>query len=356
MQENLKNLNLYERIRNKEQAEEAESPKTPERKFDFKIKVIQTELSENGDFYQYLNDLNNSSVPFMARYSGYIEKLNFMNSLEGGLLSENYTAQSAESGGENPEVSKGFTENHVFMSVIANQDVLDEVQRKKEKMMRNMLSKKNAPELVLNDLLEQFFESREAWEFEEVDIPANLYMFDMVNGVNPNSAFADYTESGADENAEFEEFDGYDDYGEYGEPEEFETVEMPDLNSKFEVKFNAKGSIKLLNGNMIEVKYDESDMTGEKNSFIRFLFNPENKEAVTIHRYGAPDTWLNCEKGVRISESGTFRGSIVTVNTKELTNNMSLDGGNLYLSYVRETNGASSEMVTHIISAVPSKE
>ena len=295
----------------------------PERRFNFKIKVTQTDLTRNDDFYRCYQSLNDSNVPFMVQYSGYIEKLNFMNGFGGADLAEER---------ENINVDGGFGER-IFQADIVNPEVLKEVERKQDEMFREMVSG-GATEDFINDLLEEIMEKLEVeaeeWEFEEVDIPSSLYMFDMVNG------------GGFEQDYEDEFDDGF--------------VEAdPDPDNRLEVKFNSTGSIKFLEDNILEVKYDESDMTGVKDAFVRFLFDSDKKDCVTIHRVGHSDTWLNCEKGERISGIVKSRNNM-TVDTKEIINNMTIDGGQLLVSYIRETNGSPYELVTHLISASPVRE
>ena len=300
-----------------------------ERKFDFKIKVTQTDLTRNDDFYRYFQSLNESSVPFMVQHSGYIEKLNFMNGFGGADLAEE---------SEDININMRFG-NRVFQADIANPEVLKEAERKQDEMLLEMINSGVSPGDFINDLLEDIADKlagTEAWEFEEVDIPSNLYMFDMVNGYDFEQEFEDEFDDS------FEEFE--------------EESDEPNYENKFEVKFNSTGSIRFLEDNILEVKYDESDMTGVKDAFVRFLFDFDKKDCVTIHRFGHSDTWLNCEKGERISGMMKSFGNNMTVDTKEIINNMTIDGGQLFVSYIRETNGSPSEMVTHLISASPVRE
>lgn len=294
-------------------------PAKSERRFDFKIKIIQTDLTADSDVYHYLNNLNNSSVPFMVQHSDYIEKLDFINSFGGGTLARNQD--------KSPD---RYFERGIFQVEIANPAVLEEVERKKEEMRRSVISEHDTAEDFLRDFfgrLAENIENMEEWEFEDVDIPGNLYMFDMMNGI------------AADEEDFYEEED------------------TPAFSNNLEVKFDTTGSIKFLEDNILEVKYDESGMTGEKDAFVRFLFDFDEKDFVTIHRGGQTDIWLNCEKGERVNSSAKSRsfGNGIAVNTKEIINNITPHGGHLCISYIRETNGTPSEMITHVISASPKK-
>lgn len=336
-QESLKKLKITGKKFNK-------CSENPERKFDFKVKVIQTDLTAHEDFYNYFRNLNESSIPFIVQHSGYIEKLDYMNRFGGGTLaSEN----------DNISVDKYFGKR-IFQVDIANPQVLAEAERRKEAMFKDIVNTHGTPEVFVRDLLEKLMDGTEEWEFEDVDIPGNLYMFDMMN--KGSHSDAEYNEEEYEDDYEFDENEEeYDDFEEL--QNEFVKPELA-FHNNLEVKFNVTGSIKFLENNMLEVKYDESDMTGIKDAFVRFLFDCEKKDFVTIHRCGHSDTWLNCEKGERVSGMAKSRsfGSSVTVDTKEIINNMTPDGGQLYISYIRETNGAPSEMVTHIISASPCRE
>ena len=321
-QEIRNNLNFGERI--------DIADKIINRRFDFKIKVTQKDLTPNDDFYWYFKNLNDSSVPFMVQHSEYIEKLEYLNSFGGASLAD-----------ESIIIDRGF-EDMVFQADIANQEVLREVERRKDEMFDDMISMSggSAEDFVrnmLDDLAEKIAEYEpEEPELEDVDINGNLYMYNMVNGVVAEEYFEDVL--GIDFDAEAEEH------------------EFEESGNNYEVKFSTCGSINLLEGNMLEVKYDESDMTGIKDAFVRFLFDLDRKDCVTIHRCGHADTWLNCEKGERIEGRPRGFGGSMTVDTKEIINNMGPDGGQLLVSYVRETNGAPAELVTHVISASPVRE
>ena len=323
----------------------------PERSFDFKIKIIQTDLFPRENFNGYFRNLNDSNIPFMVQHSDYIKKLHFMNNFGGAVLSEE-TMKT-----ENINTEEQF-EDRVFQTDIANPEVLAEAERKKDNMIMDMITSGVSPETLMKDLLEKLTETTDEWEFENFDIMGSLFMFDLIHGTNNFNGSNEEFE-------EFEEFDEiyddeFDEENEFGEEYagEFEEDQNSDFGGKIEIKFNAAGSIKFLENNILEIKYDESEMTGIKNAFIRFLFNCDKKDFITIHRCNHLDTWINCKKGERISDVSKSRGAgnSTTVDTKEIINNMTPDGGQLFISYIREANGIPSEMVTHIISASPARE
>ena len=315
-QDSFKNLDLNTKV----------NPEKTERLFNFKIKIIQTDLAAGNNFSDYLQSLNNSNVPFMVQHSGYIEKLNFLNSFEGGTLARRQDDRNERAG----RYPGGFEEN-VFQANVADPEILEDFARRKEEMLRDAINGYGSPEILMQNLLDKLAEITEEWDYEELDILGNLYVFDVMGGTD----------------REYEE-----------DEEEFWEDGTPESGNNLEIKFDTTGSIKFLENNILEVKYDESGMVGVRDAFVRFLFDFNKKDFVTIHRRGETDVWLNCKKGERINGSVKSRsfGSNITVDTKELINNITPLGGRLYISYIRETDGAPSEMVTHIISALPVKK
>ena len=129
--------------------------------------------------------------------------------------------------------------------------------------------------------------------------------------------------------------------------------------SRVEYDFTSLGSISKTEDGFIDIKYDESELTGFADSYIRILFEPGKKDVVTIRRKSFYDTWFTLEAGKRISidqgqgqaESGYYAGSVMTVKATELVNNMGPGGGEMQMVYITETDGIPAEMISQTIKA-----
>ena len=125
--------------------------------------------------------------------------------------------------------------------------------------------------------------------------------------------------------------------------------------SKVEYDFSVSGNISMTNNGMLNIKYNESEITGFKNSYIQFLFNEDNRDIVTIRRKHFFDSWFTLEKGKRVSieRKDRYSGVVTTTSTKELVNNMTIDGGDMRIAYTTETDGIPTESVLYSIHAEP---
>jgi len=123
--------------------------------------------------------------------------------------------------------------------------------------------------------------------------------------------------------------------------------------SRVEYDFEACGSINVLSDGLLDIRYDESEMTGVKDSYVRLLLNPGRTDFVNLHRKNLFDLWLPLEKGKRINvdSADICSGTVFTADTKEIVSNMTASGGNTRMVYITETNGSPFEMVFHSISA-----
>jgi len=271
----------------------------------------------------------------------------------------------------------------IYHASIADPDILaaiDKSKREKEEQHLALIGDSNPADGVPDAMsMQEFLDAiaevatelnqKEDWEFEEVDIPGSLYMFDMFNPSASDSSAHSFGEYGGNESffddydeddecsSWHNEFDEYDD----DELEEFDEEREPeDTRDTLEINFDTVGSIRFLENNFLEIKYDESGVTGEADAFVRFLLDCNKKDFVTVHRSGQSDMhdmWLDCEKGERVNGIAHSRhfSAAYSVNTKEIVNNLTPRGGYFKLSYIRETNGMPLEIVTHIISASPIK-
>lgn len=350
--------------------------------YDFKVKIIHTDLMSSGGFHDYFHSLNNSGTVFMSQYSGYIAKLSQLNNFEGGTLavdeSNNIKSKYVK---HKKNTARCRVENFnktVYHADIAESDVVMAVERaKREREEEKEIALINGNESIdgidmsmkefLNALAEMVTElnQKEAWELEEVDIPGSLYMFDMLHP--PARSSEKYSDDEIDEIIENEDevfFDEYYDDCDCGscddESDEFRKFdeELTAERDTLEIDFDTVGSIRFLENNILEVEYDESSVTGEADAFVKFLLNCEDKDFVTIHRSGQSDIldmWLDCEKGKRVNSTAHSRNfsAVYSVKAKEIVNNLTPRGGYFKLSYIRETNGMPLEIVTHVISASP---
>jgi hypothetical protein len=156
-------------------------------------------------------------------------------------------------------------------------------------------------------------------------------------------------------------FEDFEDFEEYESGEEIKNILQ--LNnyfnsdeykmSKVEYDFNSSGSISRMENGSLEIKYDESELTGFDGAYSQILFNPKTKNIVTVRRKSFFDVWFTLEKGKRISvgETGRYAGTVHTTVTRELVNNMTANGGEMSVVYITESNGYPYEMISHTIRA-----
>ena len=332
-----------------------------DKQFKFKIKITQTDLAYNDAFFRMMaENFAMSSFPIMAQNSAYISKLNFINSYEGGTVAginsdvKNSGTVAAAAKPKQDEIG-----NNVFRVAVANPEIAEEIRIKKEKIIRERIAEKINAMQTAKSSGEIF--GIDITELDGMDILESLTAFEELSG---DTVFTDFTDANGDSSDEFDDYGDYDDYDEYDDYDGYDEDEYMEngadiaqiMNTgKIEVKFDAPGSIKFISDSLLEVKYDESELTGIRDSYVRFLFDVKNKDFVSINRGDDTDVWLDCEKGKRISRQKISRhsGYIITVNTKELINTMTPDGGQLYIQYIRETNGSPAEIVSHSLSAVP---
>jgi len=331
-----------------------------DKQFKFKIKITHTDLAYNDTFFRMMaENFAMSSFSMMSQNSSYISKLNFINNYEGGTVAgSNSDDSDADRVTAKPAQDK--MGNNVFRVTVANPEIAEEIRAKKEKVIRERISEKfNAIRAAkLTNETNGTKTVNDDTDLEDVDILESLNAFEEL------TVDADFTDANGDfpddfgDEFEFEDYDGYNEYEENGIMADGADIAQIMGTGKVEMKFDAPGSIKFISDSLLEVKYDESEVTGIRDSYVRFLFDMKNKNFVSINRGEDTDIWLDCEKGKRISLPKRTRhtGYIITVNTKELINTMTPDGGQLYIQYIRETNGSPAEIVSHSLSAVPVNE
>ena len=341
-------------------------------KFNFKVKIVQTDLSSPGYFY-------GGESPLVYQNSSYISKLYFINNFSGGILAKDRIEDMPERyrrfvNFDNPsdaQILKNFKKDvltlanreevgqNVFYSRLSNPEIADEINTNKS----NKSSQANQTnQQIIASSAGNLREAEYNTQHE------NLEIFDSLKTLEDFENFLEEFLSEAsggnyDENGE--ETEKYEEYEE--EPDDEEIRDILQLNnyfnsdsykmSKIEYDFNAPGNINLMDDGTLEIKYDESEMTGLKDSYIQFLFKPENKDIVTVRRKYYFDIWFTLEKGRRVSieKRGNYSGTVATTHTKEFVNKMTLKGGEMRFVYINEYDGSPSEMISHSICAVPAE-
>jgi hypothetical protein len=332
-------------------------------KFNFKVKVIQADLS-GGDYFYNGGGCFRDESPSAVIYenSSYISKLFFINNVSGGIIAK-------EKVEDMPEKYRRF----VSLDMPSEAEML----RSWKRELAVLANREEVGQNVFYNSLSGSGQSaashdappaQKSGSGSESDSKAGPGLDTLLNRLQ---SFL-----GSDDSDEFDGFDGFDifddfdEFDEFGEYDEFDEYENDDeirdilhLNhyynseaykmSKVEYDYNSIGTISLTGNGALDIIYDESEMTGFKDSYVRFLFDPGEKNIVTMCRKNFFESWLTFEKGKRISidRSGGYPGTFSTATTKELVNNMTIDGGEMRFVYLTETNGVPSEMITHTIEA-----
>jgi len=330
-------------------------------KFNFKIKIIQTDLSSSDYMSGVINANSGRDATVVSQNSSYISKLFFINNYSGGILAKDkiedmparyrrfirFGKPSEKEFFSNLKKEMAILDNreeigqNVFYSSLstspdtADSDISDE---------QNPASVKTDGELLVSEISKTFEELAEAGLFTSDDF------------INKLSELA--------ESEEWEDEEDDEEYYDYEDDDEeiknilhmndfFDSDTYKMSNVKYD--FTSLGNINVSYNGEIDIKYDESEITGIKDSYIQFMFNNSDKNIITIRRKHFLDTWLTLEKGKRISVEKKRRdfGSIETASTKELVNNMTADGGSMRISYVSETNGVPMLRVSYLIHAEP---
>ena len=315
--------------------------------FNFKVKIIRTDLT--GGDYSYGYNYGGSPNSIMYENSSYISKLFFINNVSGGIMSK-------EKIEDMPERYKRF----ISPDIPGDAEMLRNIKKELDILAnREEIGQNVFYSSLASNIKNENENKRENKSEKDFDVLLNR--------------LEDFLDSG--EFGDFDEFDEYDeddeDYGAY--ENEDEVRDILHLNhyynseaykmSKVKYDFSSFGHISLVKNGMtdiIDIIYDESEMTGFKDSYARFMFNKTEKNIVTMCRRSFFETWLTFEKGKRISVEHTdkYTGAVAffTAETKELVNNMTIRGGDMRLVYVTETNGVPCEMITHTIEAEPAGE
>ena len=293
--------------------------------FNFKVKIVHTDLTRGDFLYNTLGGIFGgfrSESPIIYQNSSYISKLFFLNNYTGGILKKDRIEDMPEKYRrfiqfDNPTQAQLIREFKKEMIMLAN----------REEVGQNV-----------------FYSGLGL----EASAAGGLQTFESV------------------ENVEFVDFDGFEELEEFEYEDDGEEIkDILNLNnyfnseefkmSKVEYDFSSPGSINFTDDGYLDMRYDESVVTGVPGSRIQLLFKPDNKNLITIRRKSFFDACFHLEKGKRISievpETENNISMVFTTHTKELANNITFNGGNMRILYATETNGMPSEMILHTISA-----
>ena len=335
-------------------------------KFNFRVKIVQTDLNSRGYYF-------GGESPMIFQNSSYISKLYHINSYPGAILAKDRIEDMPERYRrfiqlDNPSASdiiKNLKKDiimlanredvgqNVFYSRLSNPEAIPEPVRKSAPAGNlREVEYTAATKAEIREKFESFAALENFGGFGDFE---DEFFFDFEDGDMDGENFGGVNFDDSGENPE-----NYEDYQDDEEIRDIlhlnnyynsDTYKM----SKIEYDFTTSGNINRLDDGSLEVKYDESEVSGFKDSYIQFLFHPNNKNIVTVRRKYFFDVWFALEKGKRISieKRGQFTGSVLTAHTKELVNKMTANGGEMRFVYVNEMDGVPLEMISHSIKATP---
>ena len=319
----------------------AKNPKS--KKFDFRIKIIQTDLISREYSLMMEHGLGGGfgfgGDPAMYQNSDYISKLYFLNNYSGGILSK-------ENLEDMPSRYRAFV-NYKNPSV----------EERLKDFKKELAALADREEIGQNVFYSQFSDAMS--DAAELMAASDDRVYELTED------FEKFFEEGKialdDDYDDYEDYeDDYDDYDDYGDDEEI--LDILQLNnffdsevykmSKVKYEFGASGSIKSSKNGMFVIEYDESEMTGIKGSYIHITFDKNNRELVSVHRTSYSNSWFALQKGKTVAiEHGENVGDTLSTNTTKLKNNMSLSGGSLHMVYTNEKNGTPLELISYSIQA-----
>lgn len=344
-----------------------------EGKFNFKVKIVQTDLASR----EYLFGLGQNGGfgfdedPAVYQNSSYISKLYFINNYSGGILAKDKIEEMPEKYRrfielKNPTEAEMIRNFRKEMIVLANREEIG------QNVFYSSLSNSNPAGYSNSNTANQSSPAAAVEYAEHLGNSESLENFDDFNfNINFNGNvfedFGNFDEDGGDmvEYGDIE-YDENDEPGEdYRDDEEIKDIlllnnvfnsEMYKM-SKVEYDFSVLGDISTTDDGSLNIKYNESETTGFKDSYIQFLFREDNRDIITIRRKNFFDTWFTLENGKRVSieRRGRYSGAVSTTNTKELVNNMTLKGGDMRIIYTTETDGIPTETVFYSIHAEPAR-
>ena len=130
------------------------------------------------------------------------------------------------------------------------------------------------------------------------------------------------------------------------EKDEFDGL-YNDIDGDDFVDMITEGELSISDDGEVELSYLENDGTGLEGTVVKLVFNKNNPDLISMLRLGNMSTMLSFEAGKRYKSvyKTPYMPFDLTVNTLEVDNSL-LDDGSLYLNYLMEVRGLSSDRVT----------
>ena len=335
------------------------------KKYNFKVKIVQTDLTHPNYLYQAFGAMGGGESPIMYQNSRYISKLFYINNVSGGILAKDKVEDMPERykrfiNTENPSAAEMAGSFIREMAELANREEIG------QNVFYSRLSdsaETSEPAIAENFDLAKEFKNLIAEIFPESDPSEFEAVYSLLQGGERA-----YGEAG--EPDDFDDFDG-DDFGGIADYELYAGEEVKDIlrlnnyynseeykMSRAEYNFDVCGEITVADGGSLILQYDESELTGYGGSYIQLMFDPQKRDALTIRRNGYYDSWLFLERGktIQVSDADNYSGAALAANTRELFNSVTAAGGEIRVVYITETNGFPTEMIYHTINAEPAAD
>ena len=333
--------------------------KKPEgKKFDFKVKIVQTDLAGRNYLLGMGGGFGFDGDMSMFRHSGYVSKLWAINNYSGGILAK-----------DRVEDMPGNYRRFVNFGNPSEKQMFDSFKRE-------LAQASNREEIGQNIFCSQFSTpipevpqkeagkkgAKKTANEKYAEIAGDFAAIASLGSLEDFEAFADEILYGGDdpEDGEYgeedEEYDEYEDDEEIRDILQLNNVYNSELYkmSKVEYDFVAPGHISLEKDGMYTLEYDETEMTGvEGRTWI--LFGDKTRNIATFHRKGFSDDWFTLEKGKRVTigRTGPAFNVVLATTAGELKNTITLAGGELRAVYRTEANGVPTETVSYSIKAKP---
>ena len=130
------------------------------------------------------------------------------------------------------------------------------------------------------------------------------------------------------------------------EKEEFDGL-YDDIDGDDFVDMITEGTLSVDDEGEVELSYLEGDGTGLEGTEVKLVFHKDNPDLVSMIRFGSMSTMLSFEAGKRHKSvyKTPYMPFDLVVNTLEVENTL-LEDGALYLNYLMEVRGLSSDRVT----------
>ena len=332
-------------------------------KFNFKVKISHTDLAcgeylfgtgINGGFF-------GGESPLVYQNSGYISKLYFINNYSGGILAKDRIEDMPEKyrwfmKPEYPTEAEMIKSFEKKMVMLANREEVG------QNVFYSTLSNPANTAASFGANPETSGRKAASGEyFGELGEAEYAKIYETLTGLREFGDAVLYGENDFAPGGSAADNDAGAYYEGYGDDEEIRsllnlnTVYNSELYkmSKVEYDFSAPGDIRFLDDGSVSIKYDDGEMTGLPDSYMQMLFRPENRDIIIVRRKNMFEDWVALEKGRRISFVKTAHHSdvVVTTSTKELSNGMTLSGGDMRIAYTTETDGIPTESVVYSIKA-----